>query len=208
MDLPPPNSSREDIRPKVREKVAKTRSGDSRTDAVYVLKCEKPPSKQTAIDSFRNQFQEFKDPDDLEYHTRRVKRQVPSKPDSFEDAISEDPGDEYISYPSWIEFAYEVEDVYYVGWSNGVTDRIVKHIIGDGALFTRIFTPLSIEEIRWYSTEDAAKTAEHQVAQEYSDIGDRSPTEFEDEEVDVEKFLATLRDSDSNNAGSKYAYSF
>lgn len=53
------------------------------------------------------------------------------------------------SIPKWVWPAHTADERYYVGSSKRVGYRILQHIYGDGAMFTEIFPPAHIVEIKW-----------------------------------------------------------
>lgn len=78
--------------------------------------------------------------------------------------------DAYTGYNSYDIKALIAEDIYYVGWTNRPTGRILDHLRAEdeGAQFTKVYQPIAIEEIRWFQSPKAAKQAEHSVAGEYT----------------------------------------
>lgn len=176
MRLPDKNSNIEQLESKIKDFVDKSRKDKSKTDSVYVLNCKRPNSKEEAIETSRQLLEEYSNNGDIKYRdpNKEVDNNTNTRPDSFKEALNTETSnmkdDLYISYPYWIEKCYEVENIFYVGWSNTVVERITDHITDDGALFTKIFPPVKIEEIRWYPSKKMAKKAEGSVADEYSDI--------------------------------------
>lgn len=73
--------------------------------------------------------------------------------------------------PNWAESALHSDILYYVGQSNDVVERILKHINGDGALFPKLFPPQSIENLTWWESQSKARQIESQTSQGLTDLG-------------------------------------
>ncbi|GAB7008971.1 GIY-YIG nuclease family protein [Halorubrum trueperi] len=180
MRLPVKNPNTKEVKQRIKEFVEKSHPGDEKSDSVYVLECNKAKSKESTIEAAKELLEEYPNDDEKLYldpikERRDNRTSSTSRPNSFEEALDTETKnmkyDPYISYPAWIEYCYNAEDIYYVGWSNKVEERITKHVVNNGSLFTKIFSPIKIEEIRWYPSKADAKKAEGSVAGEYSDIG-------------------------------------
>jgi len=79
----------------------------------------------------------------------------------------------FVEYSKYDIKSLIAEKVYYVGWTNRPVGRIFDHLRAEneGAYFTKVYQPISIEEIRWFETKEAAKQAEGSVAGEYNNFG-------------------------------------
>lgn len=193
MRLPTENPNSKEVQSRVKDFVNKSRTQEGRTDTVYVLECNKPKSKQSAIETAEELLEEYSTNDEVNNEvmcrdpTKRIRNNTSTKPSSFKEALDTETNNTqdnaYISYPYWIEYCYKANHIFYVGWSNRVDKRITDHITSNGALFTKIFSPIKIEEIRWYPSKSAAKEAERKVAREYLDIGNS-----QDEYKSIKKF--------------------
>jgi predicted GIY-YIG superfamily endonuclease len=193
MSLPTEITNLDDTRSKINKIVNKSRGDEEKTDSVYVLMCSKPDSKEAAMETAKPLLEEYRTGEKIRYrdHSKEKTSRQTTKPNSFSEALKNESNeiedDLYISYPYWIERCYKAKNIFYVGWSNDVEDRIMKHLTDDGALFTKIFPPIKIEEIRWYSSKQTAKKAEGDVADEYSDVG-RRPLDSDSNGDNIEKY--------------------
>lgn len=178
MRLPTENLNSKKVQSRIQEFANRSRTNNERTDSVYVLECSKPESKESAIETAEELLKKYSTNSEVMYRdpTKRIRNNTNTRPSSFKEALNSEVNsvedDPYISYPYWIEYCYKANQIYYIGWSNNVNQRITEHVMNNGALFTKIFTPIKIEEIRWYPSRSAAKEAERKVAHEYLEIGD------------------------------------
>lgn len=188
MGLTIKNSNSNEIQLRIKDFVDKSRTNKEKTDSVYVLKCNKPKSKESAIETAKKLLKKYSTNGEAKYRdpNKKKRNNIPTRPSSFKEALDTDTSNmndnRYISYPYWIEKCYKAEDVFYIGWSNEVEERIIKHVTHEGALFTKIFSPIKIEEIRWYPSKESAKKAEGSVAGEYSDI--KSDTDLHKDRIE------------------------
>lgn len=56
---------------------------------------------------------------------------------------------------------------FYVGATSGIKSRLLRHLNGDGALFTGVFQPLELREISWCQSYQDASDTEESLAAEY-----------------------------------------
>lgn len=76
-----------------------------------------------------------------------------------------------VSYPSWVDSVLAADEIYYVGFTDDVPDRLLKHVKGlsDSANFTEIFNPEKVVSITSYSDIETAKSKEMERAYELTD---------------------------------------
>lgn len=217
MRLPIENPNPKEIQSRIKDFANKSRTDKGRKDSVYVLECDKPESKESAIETSKELLEEYSTNNEIKYRdpNKKVGNKTTTKPSSFKEALNSKTknvrDDPYISYPYWIEYCYKADNIYYVGWSNKVDERISDHVTNDGALFTKIFSPMKIEEIRWYPSKSAAKEAEGKVANEYSDIEQDQREDLQNEYNNIIDFLQHTSELDADiheDRVRKYAYYF
>lgn len=176
MKLPQRELGRDDVYMRVKQIVSSFNQPEDSVAAVYVLECRKPEDKEDALNTYRELVGE----DYFEYlRNRRNKLSSMNmgRPSSFEDALKDNDIDNSNSLGSgidshWIDIAYEVDNILYVGWSNRVNHRIAEHVKGsrEGAFFTHVFPPTKVRRIDWYNSKEEALAAEEKTAEDLSDI--------------------------------------
>lgn len=142
MNLPAKDSGKEEQRHIIQEIVSEFENPNDHDWAVYTLKCNQPAPN--------NEMKE------------RLSSHYPNYPVT-------PTGPEY--GPKWAETTLHSDILYYVGQSNDVVERILKHINGNGALFPKLFPPESIENIIWCESQSKARQIESQTSQDLTDLG-------------------------------------
>jgi predicted GIY-YIG superfamily endonuclease len=146
---------------------------------VYVLECRKPPltslveevnaeytnssmSRDEIIemmkqhtDDFEGMIEDFKEIDDLPDSNQEVIDELVEREQSNHDPVDGIP---------WVKYVLEADTIYYVGYTSNLVRRVLQHVRGNGAFFTSVSPPNSLEQVYRFGEQEKALQAEKEIA--------------------------------------------
>jgi predicted GIY-YIG superfamily endonuclease len=147
--------------------------------AVYVLECQKPKltqlveevnSEYSNGDMGREELIELieRKSGDLQTVVEGFK-DMNSFPDTSDEVIDELVEREQSDHNPvdgipWVKYVLEADIIYYVGYTSDLTKRISQHVRGNGAFFTKVSPPNSLEMVYWFDDQSEALEAEKEIA--------------------------------------------
>ena len=140
---------------------AKPRGADY---AVYVVECEKPPREQLL-----DKINELYTPEDTEELKNERGEANQQHPDLVNEIDTPETAEDYEDYNRakqlrWTAYVIEADTIYYVGYTSHLPKRISDHHNGNGALFTQICPPVTLERVFWFKDQSEAIDAEAEIA--------------------------------------------
>lgn len=209
-ELPSRDIPRNQVYFRIKEIIDTHRGEADPLNAVYVLRCSRFESKENTIRRAKSMYDSFMiSPDNSSKPSASFRPSSLKEASNAASELETEQSSSLVEYPSWIELAYEVDELFYVGWSNRIYKRITDHVVGanDAALFTKLFPPKKIEDIHWFNTVSEARRAEPEIAMEITQYGKRPPGDmYSRDDISIDELLSSIKEFDDEYEVSKYAY--